>query len=220
MPEFGAFDIVGPRMIGPSSSHTAGAARLGYIAWKIADRDVVSAILTLYGSFAQTGRGHGTDKALTAGVLGMQPDDENLVRARQIAARRGVAVEIFYSDEEVEHPNTAKLELTSSNGARTEVVGQSLGGGAIRITRVNGFPVEFGGEYPTLLVQHKDVPGVIQEITGILAANGINVAFMQVFRRSRGEDSYMVIETDQPVPREVRDAILQDCGNVTMVRAV
>jgi len=137
-----------------------------------------------------------------------------------MGVERGVAVEVIYSDEEAEHPNTARLELIGSDGTRTEVVGKSLGGGAIRVTRVNGFPVEFGGEYPTLLVQHKDVPGVIQEITGILAANGINVAFMQVFRRSRGEDSYMVIETDQPVPREVRDAILQDCGNVTMVRAV
>lgn len=220
MLEFGAFDIVGPRMIGPSSSHTAGAARLGHIAWKIADRDVAAAVLTLYGSFAQTGRGHGTDKALTAGVLGMQPDDENLVRAPDIAKERGVAVEVVYSDEETDHPNTARLELTGKNGARTEVVGQSLGGGAIHVVEVNGFPVEFSGEYPTLLIQHRDVPGVIQEITGILAQNNINVAFMQVFRRRRGEDAYMVIETDQTVPRRVWDTIVEGCGNVMMVRSV
>jgi len=220
MADFGVFDIIGPQMIGPSSSHTAGAARLGYIAWKLADRDVAAVELTLYGSFAQTGRGHGTDKALIAGVLGMQPDDERLADAPEIARERGIKVQVLFSTDEMEQPNTARLRITGAKGQLTEVVGASIGGGNILITEVDGHQVEFSGDYPTLIIRHQDMPGVITEITRILAGNSINVAFMQVFRRSRGAEANMVIETDQPVPEEVQADIMNLCLGVRAIRAV
>ena len=220
MEDFGAFDIVGPRMIGPSSSHTAGAARLAYVARTIAGREITGAKLTLYGSFADTGRGHGTDKALLAGVLGMMPDDERLSRAPEIARERGIDIEVVFSTDEVERPNTARIELFCTDGNKVEVVGASVGGGSILITEVDGLAVELTGEYPTLLVRHNDVPGVITEVTRILAGNSINVAFMQVFRHSRGEDAYMVIETDQKVPPEAQDSIKRLCPEIRQVRVV
>ena len=220
MADFGVFDIIGPRMIGPSSSHTAGAARLGYIAWKIANRNVAAVELTLFGSFAQTGRGHGTDKALIAGVLGMQPDDERLAHAPDIARQQGIAVQVEFSSDEMEWPNTARIRITSADGQVTEVIGASIGGGNILITQVNGNPVEFSGDYPTLLIRHHDMPGVITEITRILAGNSINVAFMQVFRHGRGAEANMVIETDQPVSEEVQEDILRLCPGVRAVRMV
>lgn len=220
MSDFGVFDIIGPRMIGPSSSHTAGAARLAYVAWKIAGRAVKRAELTLYGSFAETGRGHGTDKALTAGILGMQPDDENLARAPEIAKERGIDVEVVFNDESMEQPNTARIRLESPDGVITEVVGASIGGGNIRITEIDGLNVELNGEYPTLLVRHHDVPGVITEITRLLAENEINIAFMQVFRHGRGEDAFMTIETDEAIPRDLPEKILSLCPEIHNVRTV
>lgn len=220
MEEFGAFDIIGPRMIGPSSSHTAGAARLAYVARKIAGREIIAARLTLYGSFAETGRGHGTDKALIAGVLGMMPDDERLSRAPEIAREKGIDIKVVFSADEVERPNTARIELNCADGSTVEVVGASVGGGNILITEIDGLEVELTGEYPTLLIRHHDVPGVITEVTRILAGNSINVAFMQVFRHSRGEDAYMVIETDQKVPSEVQEDIVRLCPDIRQVRVV
>lgn len=220
MSDFSVFDIIGPRMIGPSSSHTAGAARLAYVAWKIAGRQVKRAELTLYGSFAETGRGHGTDKALIAGILGMKPDDEGLARAPGIAAERGIDVEVIFSDDAMEQPNTARIRIESPDGTITEVVGASIGGGNILITEIDGLKVELTGDYPTLLVRHHDVPGVITEITRVLAENDINIAFMQVFRHGRGEDAFMTIETDEPIPRGFHQKILSLCPEIHDVRTV
>ena len=127
MKTYSTFDIIGPRMIGPSSSHTAGAAKLGYMAWKIAGRDVKRAVITLYGSFARTGRGHGTDKALVAGVLGLEPDDERLRYAMLLAREADIEVEVRFSGDETEHPNTARILIEDSEGSITEVVGASTG---------------------------------------------------------------------------------------------
>ena len=220
MSDFGVFDIIGPRMIGPSSSHTAGAAKLAYVAWKIAGRNVKRAELTLYGSFAETGRGHGTDKALIAGILGMKPDDENLARAPEIAQERGIAVDVIFSDETPEQPNTAKIRIESPEGIITEVVGASIGGGNILITEIDGLNVELTGDYPTLLVRHHDVPGVITEITRLLSDSRINIAFMQVFRHGRGEDAFMTIETDEKIPRDLPQKILSLCPEIHDVRTV
>lgn len=220
MESFGVFDIIGPRMIGPSSSHTAGAAKLAFVARKIANNDVASAHLTLYGSFAETGRGHGTDIALTAGILGLHPDDDALRHAFRLARERGIDVEIEFSDDEVERPNTAAITITGRSGAVTRVVGASIGGGNILITEIDGLAVELNGEYPTLIIKHHDVPGVIMDTTRILAGNGINVAFMQVFRHSRGQEAYMVIETDQMVDAAVAEAICEQCPQITQVRVV
>ena len=213
MEDFSVFDIIGPRMTGPSSSHTAGAVRLANIARHIAEQDVAEATFTLYGSFAETGKGHGTDKALVAGILGMETDDARIKDAYRIAREQGVIVSVEYSDEPPKHPNTARIIVTASNGLTTEVVGESVGGGNIRISEINGLDVEFSGEYPTLVIQHNDKPGVIAEVSHVLAQLNVNIAFMRVFRHGKGEDAYMTIETDQPVTPDMLAMILKLCCN-------
>lgn len=220
MQKLSVFDIIGPRMVGPSSSHTAGAARLAHVAYKLAGGDVRSAELTLYGSFAETGRGHGTDKALVAGILGMEPDDENLRISLELAKERGVDVKIAFSDEPVEEPNTARIKTVNAKGEEAELVGASIGGGNIIVTEINGMRVKFTGEYPTLVVRHQDVPGVINSVTSILAKEKINVAFMRVFRHAKRQDAYMVIETDTPVPQRTIELINDWCAEITEVKTL
>lgn len=220
MEEFSVFDIIGPRMTGPSSSHTAGAVRLANIARHIAENDVAEAQFTLYGSFAETGRGHGTDKALIAGVLGMEPDDARIKDAYRIAREEGVIVDVEFSEEPPKFPNTARIVITGAGGQTTDVVGESVGGGNIRITEINGLAVEFSGEYPTLVIQHTDKPGVIAEVSHVLAQLNVNIAFMRVFRHGKGEDAYMTIETDQPVTREMLDMIRRLCDGIIKLFAV
>ncbi len=220
MEDFSVFDIIGPRMTGPSSSHTAGAVRLAHIARHIAGLDVAQAEFTLYGSFAETGRGHGTDKALVAGVLGMEPDDARIKDAFAVAREQGVAVSVEFSDEPPKHPNTARIVITGSGGQITEVVGESVGGGNIRISEINGLEVEFSGDYPTLIIQHNDQPGVIAEVSHVLAQLGVNIAFMRVFRHGKGEDAYMTIETDQPVTPEMLEMIKRLCDGINKLFAV
>ena len=220
MENFGLFEIIGPRMVGPSSSHTAGAVRIGNMARKIAGGEVKKAELTLYGSFAETGRGHGTDKALCAGILGLAPDDERLRYSMLLAQEAGVEVTVIFSDETLDHPNTARIRITAPDGRETEVVGASIGGGNIRINELNGMNVEFSGDYPTLIVRHRDVPGVINHVTLVLAKEKVNIAFMQVFRQVRNLDAYMIIETDSPVSQEVCELIQSWSDDVTEVRSV
>lgn len=220
MDGFGVFDIIGPRMVGPSSSHTAGAARLGYMARKIAEGDVKRAKLTLYGSFAHTGRGHGTDKALAAGILGFAPDDERLRYSLLLAQEADVELEIAFSDEPTEHPNMARIYIEGASGKVTEVLGASIGGGNIRILEINGIEVELSGDYPTLIVRHKDVPGVINLVTLVLAKEKVNIAFMRVFRHARNMDAYMIIETDSPVPTGICKLIRDWSSDVTEVMSV
>ena len=220
MDTYSVFDIIGPRMTGPSSSHTAGAVRLAHVARHIAGMRVAEAQFTLYGSFAETGKGHGTDKALIAGVLGMQPDDERIKDAYRIAREQEVFVSVEFSDEPVEQPNTARIVITGPDGRITEVVGCSIGGGAILITSINGLDVEFSGEYPTLIIQHRDEPGVIAEVSHVLAQLNINIAFMRVFRHGKGEDAYMTIETDQTVTQDMVGMIERLCHNIIKMFAV
>ena len=214
------FDIIGPRMTGPSSSHTAGAVRLSLVARKIAGEDIAEARFILYGSFAETGRGHGTDKALIAGILGMEPDDTSIRNAYAIAAERGVLVDMTFSDEQPAHPNTARITVTSSKGKTTDVLGVSIGGGNIMITEINGLSVEFSGEYPTLIAQYKDEPGVIATISTVLSQLKINVAYMKVFRHGRGESALMTIETDQVITTEILNTIRLLCPTLEHVFAV
>lgn len=223
MHTFRTFEIVGPRMIGPSSSHTAGAARLAHIAWHIAGEDVATAELTLYGSFAETGRGHGTDKALLAGVLGLEPDDERLRHSMLLAQEAGVEYDIRYESEapgDYDYANMARIRIEGHDGAITDVLGASIGGGNIIITEINGMQVSFTGEYPTLIVAHNDVPGTITKVTGVLAKAGINVAGMRVYRQSKGQKAYMIIETDSPATEPVLSEILTCNENVLAVRTV
>jgi len=220
MQKFSVLEIIGPRMIGPSSSHTAGAARLGHVAYKLSGGDIKSAEITLYGSFAETGRGHGTDKALIAGILGMEPGDENLRISPEIAKERGVDIKIVFSSEPVEEPNTARIKTVNAKGEVSELVGVSVGGGNILVTELNGMHLKFTGEYPTLVVRHRDVPGVINSVTSILAKEQINVAFMRVFRHAKRQDAYMVIETDTTVPERTIELIKDWCPEITGVKTL
>lgn len=220
MDHFSVFDIIGPRMTGPSSSHTAGAAKIALMARRIIGAEVASVRFTLYGSFAETGRGHGTDKALIAGILGFSPEDPRIIDAYEHAEQRGVRVAFEYSEEPTRHPNTVKIEAFDVLGKETEVVGESIGGGNILIIEINHLDVELTGDYPTIIVQHKDMPGVIAEVTHVLAQLKINIAFMRVFRHGRGEDAFMCIETDTPVSEDMLVVIRSLCTGIEHLFAV
>ena len=157
----GVFDVVGPVMIGPSSSHTAGAARIGLMAREILKDEPKKAVITVYGSFAKTYKGHGTDRALVAGLLGFSADDVRLRTSFAIAADQGLAIEFHRSDEEVDHPNTVRIAMTGASGRKMEVLGVSLGGGKIEIREINGAEVALNGEEHTLITVHRDQPGII-----------------------------------------------------------
>lgn len=199
MKEYGIFDIIGPVMIGPSSSHTAGAARLGYMARKIAGEEISQVVFYLHGSFAKTYAGHGTDKALLAGVLGLLPDDEGIKDAFALAREKGVAYRFEEKDLGEVHPNTVKIAMETRTGEKWEVTGSSIGGGKVKIIRINDLEVEFEGEYTTLITYHRDYPGVIAAISSVLSRYGINIAFMRVFRENKAANAVLIAETDEDI---------------------
>lgn len=197
------FELLGPVMVGPSSSHTAGAVRLGLLAAQIFGEKVVHAKIFLHGSFAETGQGHGTQLALMAGLLGMYPDDERIRQARMMAEKEGMSVTFERANLGDIHPNSVKFLLTGDKGSNASVTGSSLGGGKISITEVNGFEVAFSGEYAALIVIYADYPGMVAEITGKLAILKINIAQMKVTREGKGKDALAVIETDEKITGEL-----------------
>lgn len=199
MKNVGVFDILGPVMVGPSSSHTAGAARLAKVARAIANGEIIEVKFLLHGSFAKTYMGHGTDRALVAGILGMEPSDIRLRDSLEIAKEKGIKIEFFEEDLGDVHPNTVKFLIKTEDGNECEVLGSSIGGGSIEIKEVNGNKVEFTGEYPTLIIAHKDVPGAVSKVTSILYYEGINIAFMKVFRRQKGKGATMIFEVDNKI---------------------
>ena len=199
----GLFDIIGPVMVGPSSSHTAGAVRLGNIARRIAGEDFKQVDFYLHGSFAQTYQGHGTDKALLGGVMGMEASDERIKNSLAIAGQAGLKYSFQSADLGNQHPNTVKIIIHNDNNSSCSVVGSSIGGGKVLVTEINGMKVEFTGQYPAIISQHHDEPGVVANISFILADAGINIAFLKVFRQVRAGEASMVIETDQRVDREI-----------------
>ena len=199
----GVFDIVGPVMIGPSSSHTAGAVRLGLMARKILGEEAVRAEINLHGSFARTYRGHGTDKALIAGILGFAPEDERIREALQIARDHGLEFSFQTVNLEEAHPNTAVIYLVGRSGRTARVRGASVGGGNIMISNIDGYQVELTGQYPALITIHHDCPGVITRVTQILAHAAVNIAFMRVSRQNRGETAMMIMELDEEPAAEV-----------------
>ena len=209
MKNYSAFEIVGPKMIGPSSSHTAGAARLGKIAYKLVDGDIKKVKFLLHGSFANTYKGHGTDRALMAGILGMKEDDEGLKNSLNIASERGIEYKFEEIDLGEVHPNTVKFIVEKSDKNILELVGSSIGGGNIKIIEINGLQLEFTGQYPTLITRHTDNPGIIAKITKIFADHNINIAFMSVYRHDKGQDAFMVIESDN----KLNEHILGDISN-------
>ncbi len=206
---YSLFDIIGPVMIGPSSSHTAGAAKLGLAAKEITGEPIVSVDLILHGSFATTGHGHGTRLALLAGLLGLHPDDENLRQAEQLAQAAGIQYTFRKGDLGDVHPNSARFDIKGESGAHYVITGSSIGGGAIEITEVNGMEVSFSGEYITMMTLQEDKFGVISTITAMLAASEVNVAAMRLFRSGRGKLSVMVLELDQMPPKGITSAIEQ-----------
>ena len=190
------FDILGPIMVGPSSSHTAGAARIGGMARALLGSQPVKALIHLHGSFAETGSGHGTDRALVGGLLGMKPDDLRIPSAFEEAKKAGLDYTIDAVDLREAHPNTALLELWDGKGKRLELQAASLGGGRILVERLDGIEVRFTGDYHTLLIRNRDTFGAVAAVTGQLSRMRINGANMSLCRQSRGSDALMGIETD------------------------
>ena len=198
------FDMMGPVMVGPSSSHTAGAARIGNMGRTLLGEEVARADIGLHGSFAETGFGHGTDRALLAGLLGMKPDDLRIPNAYEEANRAGMAYSFRTVELRDAHPNTALLELTGKSGKKLTLQSSSIGGGAIVVNKIDGIDVNFTGDFNTLIVRNQDESGSVAAITSILSQVHINVANMSVNRHRRGGDALMVIETDQHIkPRQV-----------------
>lgn len=210
-------DILGPVMIGPSSSHTAGAARLARTGRAIAGSAPVRVRFGLTGSFARTGVGHGTHQALLAGALGFAEDDERLSRAEEYAQKQGVQWEFYEADLEDVHENTVEMTFCSAEGEKTRVTGCSVGGGRILITEIDGISCEISAESPTLFLTQNDRPGVVSEVSSLLAQSGINIGVMRVSRTAKGDLAACVIETDAPVPKNVLDK-LRAAPNVRGVR--
>ena len=201
------FDILGPVMVGPSSSHTAGAVRIGRMARTLLGAEPVRAEIGLHGSFAQTGQGHGTDRALVAGLLGMRPDDLGIPESFAIAANRGLAFRFHTVSLRDAHPNTAVLTAESADGRKLTLQAASTGGGRIRVDRLDGVEVSFTGDFNTLVVRHRDVAGELARILNELSLSGVNIANMSLCRDRRGGAALTVAETDQRVRRDVLDRI-------------
>lgn len=196
------FDILGPVMVGPSSSHTAGAARIGYVTRTLLGSRPVKAQIGLHGSFAATGKGHGTDRALVAGLLGMKPDDMRIPESFEIAGREGLEFDIQNIPIPGAHPNTAVLKVTGEDGKTVDVQASSLGGGRIMLNKLDGIMVNCTGECPTLIVRNHDKPGHVASVTSMLAAESINIGTLQLYRGKKGGLAVMVIEIDQPVKED------------------
>ena len=189
-------------MVGPSSSHTAGAVRIGYVSRELLGERPVEAEINLHGSFAMTGKGHGTDRALVAGILGMQPDDVRIPDSFEAAREQGLSFTIGTIQLKEAHPNSVQLKLKGENGRELVIIASSLGGGRISIVEIDGISTNFSGDYPTLIVHNLDQPGHVAEVTSMLAHKSVNIATLNLYRNMRGGYAVMVIETDQRVPAD------------------
>lgn len=197
------FEVIGPIMIGPSSSHTAAAVRIGQISRALLGEAVTKAVIQLHGSYALTGKGHGSDKALVAGLLGFDVADERIRDAFKYAEEAGMTVKFQNVDLGDEyHPNTVRLLIEGKKGAHFEITAVSVGGGNISITEINGLPIQLSGEYHTLITIHKDQPGIVARATAVIANHKVNISTMNVARQRRGGLAAMAIEMDQPLPPE------------------
>ncbi len=209
-----AFEMVGPVMIGPSSSHTAGALRIAGMARMILGERVVKADITLYESFAATCRGHGTDRAILAGLLGLGTEDGRVRTAFDLAESSGLSCTFSTGSGQAIHPNSVDISVVGESGKRLNLTGASIGGGSIVIHRINGIPLAFTGELHTLIVVHTDMPGVVAAVAGILSERVINIATMKLYRSNKGGEAIMVLETDQPLNEEGA----RDIGRIHGVR--
>lgn len=201
------FSIIGPSMVGPSSSHTAGAVRIGRAARRIFGAFPVQADIVFYGSFAETYQGHGTDLAVVGGLMDFAADDMRVRDSLNLAEAAGMKVTMKTAQNVAYHPNTVQLKLKDDTGREDIIRGASIGGGNVEILAVNGFDVKFTMNYPVLLVFHRDTPGMVARITGILDVGVVNIGFMDVDRKGRGGEALTVVETDEVVPSELREQI-------------
>ena len=222
MNEIGTFDILGPNMIGPSSSHTAGALRIAFVAGRMVER-AVSVKFVLYGSFARTYHGHGTDRALVGGILGYHPDDERIRDSFEHAKEAGLAFsfEENFTDKEI-YPNTVDIYVTDKDGSVVSLRGKSIGGGNAGITRLNGADVELTGNYCTLVVEHVDKKGTLAFVTTVLSAYDLNIGSLRLYRESKGKRAYAIIEVDTNVSNQVVSALkgVESVTNVLVVPAI
>ena len=202
------FDVLGPNMIGPSSSHTAGAALIAHLAHKLIPAPLKRVDFTLYGSFAGTYQGHGTDRALLGGMLGFSPDDPSIRDSFSIARQRGLEFTFTPNHNETDvHPNTVDIRMENAMGQVMTVRGESLGGGKVRIVDINGVRVDFSGEYAAVIAIHQDKPGVVAHITKVLSDRGVNIAFMRLSREAKGDTAYSIIESDGSLPEGIPEQL-------------
>ncbi len=194
------WDIIGPVMIGPSSSHTAGAVRIGRIVRLCWGGEVKNVNIYMRGSFATTGEGHGTDKALLAGLLGHSPDDPEVRRGRELALKSGMNFNFYDEDLEGAHPNSVRIEISEDGGRRMDATAASLGGGAVSLQELDGFEVDVSCLLPVIIIMNRDVQGVVGAVTTYLSSQGINIATMKLHRDSRGGLATMVLELDGSEP--------------------
>lgn len=201
------FEILGPVMVGPSSSHTAGAVRIGYVCRKLMGEKIVTADIELYGSFLLTGKGHGTPQAIVAGLLGMTPDDARIPNSFEIAKAQGLKFTIGEAKLKEAHPNSVLLKLTGESGKELEIIGESLGGSIINIAQIDGLPANISGDYPTLIASNMDVPGMVAKVSEVLFEAKINIAQMHLYRASRGKNSVLIAECDQEIENKTLNDI-------------
>lgn len=205
------FDVLGPNMIGPSSSHTAGAAVIAYLAQKMINGPLTRVTFTLYGSFAKTYRGHGTDRALLGGIMGFSTDDMRIRDSFEIAHERNLEFSFIPNEVETEvHPNTVDILMENAAGQQMTIRGESLGGGKVQIVRINQVKVVFTGEYSAVIVIHQDKPGVVAHITKCLSDRNVNIAFMRLFREKKGHTAYSIVESDGSLPEDVADSLREN----------
>ena len=219
MDNLSAFDIIGPVMIGPSSSHTAGACRIGNLAKEIVDNKLKDVKIYFHGSFKETYRGHGTDKAIIGGLLGLKTDDSKIKKSFQLAKEEGFSFDFLPVDLDDVHPNTMKLEIIDQNDVKTTIVASSIGGGNIIVTELNGTEVKLKGEYYTLITFHNDQPGLIAKISEVLQIYNLNIAEMEVLRKQKGRQATAIINLDQKVEEHVLK-LLRDIPGIDHLRLV
>ena len=214
MSNYSIFDIVGPIMIGPSSSHTAGASRIGFVASKLIKSKIDSVVFYLHGSFGKTYRGHGTDKAVLAGVLGIKEDDERIRDAFEIAKEMGVHYTFEEADLGDVHPNTVKIVVSLEDGTKVEIVGSSIGGGAIEIIEINNIKLSITGENPTLIAKHESLKGLIAGIAGVLNKYDYDIKYMSFYEGTTSSDGIIVVELDRFVTNDIIDLIFNSVDGV------
>jgi L-serine dehydratase len=212
----GIFDIMGPIMIGPSSSHTAGATKIGYYAYRIYDREFKEVEIHLYNSFADTGKGHGTDKAIVAGLLGIRPDDEKIINSFSIAEERGIKLKFFYHHDTDLHSNLVRILFPGLE--RFQITGISTGGGKVKIIEINGSKIEFEGKHETLILIHKDVPGIFGHFSTVLGNENINIAYLHAVRDAETEKAISLLKLDAHCPDDVITKIYENSNIIKVTR--